>query len=389
MMRRMLAPVLAATAIAFSMPGTAWAYATGSLEITGTSQATYSSDVAFRATVEHACPDPDPYGGSYCGFFAVVTKVPTGQSCTDTSTAWVGPIVSSAGTFTYAETFASYEPATGIACLYAHEGGSYFLLASAPYTVPGGAAGPPTIHPGNPKPPSVPPPAPTPAAPAAPAFDEGLSQEPIPRWIAGRRRYVRFSVSTAGVPSDVHVERFKSIVSRASRRWGLRAARVTSRRLRRYDRRNEVGFSWGIEDGVLGVQSDNYLVRTALLCVRRDAYGRCSRVRRKVVSRRLVDRDLAINARAPWQQGPDHPGPYEFDLESVLIHELGHLAGNDHSRPCRNTPMIPALAAGEWWRSPSDYNLESCGMASAATSSGARDFGHFKHIRRERELPVR
>ena len=66
---------------------------------------------------------------------------------------------------------------------------------------------------------------------------------------------------------------------------------------------------------------------------------------------KVVESDLALRADESWAQGPDYPALDEVDLESVLLHELGHMAGNKkHRSRCTNTPMIEALGAGEWWR---------------------------------------
>jgi hypothetical protein len=58
-----------------------------------------------------------------------------------------------------------------------------------------------------------------------------------------------------------------------------------------------------------------------------------------------------------------------FDVESVLIHELGHFARNARHAPrCANSPMSVSLAAGEWWRTPRD-RWSFCG-ARAASAHG-------------------
>jgi hypothetical protein len=88
-----------------------------------------------------------------------------------------------------------------------------------------------------------------------------------------------------------------------------------------------------------------------------------------MVGARVVERDLALSADENWSAGPDYPALDEIDLESVLIHELGHMAGNrKHRRTCSNSPMIEALGEGEWWRGARDHWFADCsgGKAQAA-----------------------
>ena len=77
---------------------------------------------------------------------------------------------------------------------------------------------------------------------------------------------------------------------------------------------------------------------------------------------KVVESDLALRRRArTGTQGPDYPALDEVDLESVLLHELGHMAGNKkHRSRCTNTPMIEALGAGEWWRGARDKWFGDC-----------------------------
>jgi hypothetical protein len=77
------------------------------------------------------------------------------------------------------------------------------------------------------------------------------------------------------------------------------------------------------------------------------------------------ERDLILRADLPWEQGPDHPNRARIDLETVLLHEFGHVAGNRFhvARGCRDTPMVIGLATGEWWRSTTDYSFRACNTA--------------------------
>jgi hypothetical protein len=71
----------------------------------------------------------------------------------------------------------------------------------------------------------------------------------------------------------------------------------------------------------------------------------------------------------PWKGGPGYPALDQFDLESVLLHELSHFAGNKRHTPrCANSPLVVGLAAGEWWRAPSDRWMFGCDAAAATAS---------------------
>jgi hypothetical protein len=56
----------------------------------------------------------------------------------------------------------------------------------------------------------------------------------------------------------------------------------------------------------------------------------------------------------------------------VLLHELGHFAGNKEHRPrCSNSPMIESLAKGEWWRSSDDWFNWNCAKSPSSPAAGA------------------
>ncbi len=165
----------------------------------------------------------------------------------------------------------------------------------------------------------------------------------------GRRGGTSFYLSSAGFPSDVSGKRFQAVVRTAAARWGLRALRWTSLGAGHQDGFNVAGFSSAVPLGVLGVETD---------------YTRRGRV---------IERDLALNADQTWADGPGYPGLDQVDLESVLLHELGHMAGNRrHRKRCANSPMIEALGEGEWWRGARDHWFADCSRgARAARATGA------------------
>lgn len=219
--------------------------------------------------------------------------------------------------------------------------------------------------------PPAPPPTPPPVPPPGPEGFPDLSLSTIPRWVAPYRRNRGFVVSRAGLPGTVTLDRWTALVTTSARRWGLRSAGQISTPVRFGNYRNEIGFSSALGRGKLGSTVATYLRRFRLVRV---CGPRACRVHRKLVSRRLVDRDVAIDARRPWEQGPDYPTSWELDLQSVVIHELGHVAGNGHERYCVDSPMVVSLSRGEWWRSEDDYRWIGCGgVARAAGAGGAFD----------------
>jgi len=171
----------------------------------------------------------------------------------------------------------------------------------------------------------------------------GLSTERIPRSI-GRSNGASFVIRTGGIPASVTRGRFLALVRNAGRRWRLHSLGTLPGRPRFGNGRSEVGFSTA------------QVPRQALAVT--------------VVGRRRADgrreRDLIVRADLPWEQGPDHPSRARVDLETVLLHEFGHVAGNPShvARGCRDTPMVVGLATGEWWRSTTDFSYRACNQAA-------------------------
>src|SRR3954454_10984250 len=159
----------------------------------------------------------------------------------------------------------------------------------------------------------------------------------------GRGGNTSFYLSSADFPGGVTGKRFQTLARIAAGRWGLRALRWTSAGAGRQDGFNVAGFSTKVPDGVLGVETDFTL------------HGR------------VIERDLALNANEDWAAGPDYPALDQIDLESVLLHELAHMAGNRrHRKHCANSPMVAALGEGEWWRGARDHWFADCAHGARA-----------------------
>ena len=167
----------------------------------------------------------------------------------------------------------------------------------------------------------------------------GLSSERIPGRI-GASNGASFRIRTGGIPSGVDRARFLALVRNAARRWRLHSLGTVPGRPVFGDGRSEIGFST--------VQ----VPRQALAVT---VFGERQRNGRR-------ERDLILRADLPWEQGPDHPTRDRIDLQTVLLHEFGHVAGNRFHVPrgCRDTPMVVGLATGEWWRSTTDYSYRAC-----------------------------
>jgi hypothetical protein len=177
-----------------------------------------------------------------------------------------------------------------------------------------------------------------------PAADRGRGKL-FPRF--GRRGSTSFYLSSAGFPATVSGTRFKKVAKTAASRWGLKALRWTSVEAGVQDGFSVAGFSSSVASGVLGVQTD-YVKRG-----------------------RVIESDLALRADENWAEGPEYPALDQVDVESVMLHELGHMAGNKrHRTRCANSPMIEALGAGEWWRGARDKWFGDCTSGATASSAG-------------------
>jgi hypothetical protein len=178
-----------------------------------------------------------------------------------------------------------------------------------------------------------------------PAADRGRGRL-YPRF--GPRGHGSFYLSAAQFPKSVSGLRFQAVIRRAAKRWGLHAQRWTSVRAGRRDGYNVAGFSAGVPAGALGEEIDYF------------RHGR------------VVERDLALSSHANWAQGPAYPALDQIDLETVLLHELGHMAGvKPHAPRCTDSPMIAAFGEGEWWRGPRDFFFADCRRTARASSAEA------------------
>jgi hypothetical protein len=167
----------------------------------------------------------------------------------------------------------------------------------------------------------------------------------------GRQSTAPFEISTALIPNDIARSRYIEVARVTGRRWGLTYQSTTRRRTDFGDGRNTVGFGNNLPRGVLGVTT---------VGVTGSGFGR-----------RVVERDVKLTRAVTWEEGPAYPTGREFDLQTVLLHELGHFAGNGrHAQPCTNTPMVESFRPGDWWRTLSWSRM--CGVRASSKAAPGR-----------------
>lgn len=214
--------------------------------------------------------------------------------------------------------------------------------------------------------------------------DGGVTRTRIPGWVGTRGSWSYYVNSDFGVPLDVSSQYFRDLSRVSGWRWGLSYRGTTSAIAGGFrDGTSAVSFSYLMSDGDLGLTTTwtRSAVRTTRACRR----GKCKRVKRRV--RQVVEQDIQINGVLTWEQGPPYPLLDRFDLESVLIHEFGHMASprNAHFTGCRNSPMVVSAATGEYWRSERDWARRGCGAWAA--EKGSR-FGHRGHLLEHRVVDL-
>lgn len=192
----------------------------------------------------------------------------------------------------------------------------------------------------------------------------GVTRSRIPRWVgvSGRGSYV--VNDSFGIPDEVSGGYFRELARLSGWRWGMSYAGTTPRVAGGRDGTNAVAFSYLMPSGALGVTTTwtRPIKRRVRVCKR----GKCRRVTKRVWV--ITEQDIQINGIIAWEQGPPYPLRDTFDLESVLVHEFGHMAspaGNRHFDGCRNSPMVRSAGGGEYWRSESDWARRGCGAWAA------------------------
>ena len=129
---------------------------------------------------------------------------------------------------------------------------------------------------------------------------------------------------SSNLPPGVDSARFAALGSTVARGWRLRVTGQTTRVAGRRDGAHVLGFSPALPSGVLGAYEAWGRRRVVRQCRRGSG---C----RRVVREQILEADVSVNSTFNWQQGPAYPTADQVDLESVMIHEMGHFA--DPARP--------------------------------------------------------
>lgn len=163
-----------------------------------------------------------------------------------------------------------------------------------------------------------------------------------PQAVAARRR-PSLRISVRRLPPGVTKVRFLRVVRSSAKWWSIRVVGATRRPPGRADGHGVIGFSAKVSGGAAGMTT----------------------TWTTTIGRRILRRefDVGIDPGIAWNQGPAYPTFDQWDLESVIMHELGHVAGRDHSASCADSPMADGIANGEWWRRPGDWFRHGCANA--------------------------
>jgi hypothetical protein len=169
-------------------------------------------------------------------------------------------------------------------------------------------------------------------------------------------------------PGTVDSARLYDLADRSAGRWELAVVGNAGDTPGVRDGTQVLGFSSATNPKALGVTTVwtrvRYRVKTSRRCWRKNGKRRCRTVRRNVkVGTSVVEKDVQLNPFVPWQQGPAYPSTQEYDLESTVLHELGHFAHpriENHVFGCQNSPMINSISPGEFWRDPDEWLRYGC-----------------------------
>jgi hypothetical protein len=181
--------------------------------------------------------------------------------------------------------------------------------------------------------------------------------------------YVNASVDR---PAGIDAARLYEIADRSASRWRLSVLGNANVPVGIKDGTQVIGFSDATAPQALGVTTvwsrTRYKLKTTKRCRRVNGKRRCQVSRRYVNDGvEVVEKDVQLNPDAPWEQGPAYPTPPEYDLESTILHELGHFANplkDNHIYSCENSPMIDAIAPGEYWRDADDWLRFGCSAST-------------------------
>ncbi|HEX8744276.1 MAG TPA: hypothetical protein VF712_14185 [Thermoleophilaceae bacterium] len=197
-------------------------------------------------------------------------------------------------------------------------------------------------------------------------------------------------------PAGVDAARLYTLAQGSAKRWKMAVAGNASQEPGSRDGSQVIGFSRDTNPKALGVTTvwtrARYRTKTVRVCTRVRGKRRCRNVRRYVRDGvEVVERDVQLNPFVTWQQGPAYPSKTEYDLESTILHELGHFAHpmtDNHVFGCENSPMIDAISPGEFWRDADDWLRYGCSESPGAKFRAAAPAGpELRMLVVERRLP--
>lgn len=175
-------------------------------------------------------------------------------------------------------------------------------------------------------------------------------------------------------PAGVDAARLYAVADASATRWKMSVLGNASQEPGVRDGTQVLGFSRATNAKALGVTTvwtrTKFKVKTSRVCTRVKGKRRCRNVRRYVRDgMEVVERDIQLNPFVTWEQGPAHPAANEYDLESTILHEVGHFAHptkDNHVFGCENSPMIDSISPGEFWRDADDWLRYGCAAAPGA-----------------------
>ena len=184
-------------------------------------------------------------------------------------------------------------------------------------------------------------------------------------------------------PAGVDAARLYSLSDASAKRWKMTVLGNASQDAGVRDGTQVIGFSRATNPKALGVTSiwtrARYKSKSVKVCTRVRGRKRCRKVPRLVRDGiEVVERDVQLNPFVPWQQGPAYPSPAQYDLESTILHELGHFAHpmkDNHVFGCENSPMIDSISPGEFWRDADDWLRYGCTESPGAKYKPAAPAG--------------
>jgi hypothetical protein len=190
------------------------------------------------------------------------------------------------------------------------------------------------------------------------------------------------------LPDNVSTDRWGNLVDQSLAFWGLGNDGATTAIAGDHDSIDTLGFTPFLDDATLGLTSfwthSVYKTWKVKKC-HRTASGkrRCHWVKRRKYLYDLIDEnDTAINANEPWNPGPNYPPIDQYDLESVLLHELDHYANPDrpHQPRCSGAALATPLDTGEWWRGYNDWFMYGCDLGKRGGGRITGRVGHFSVV---------